>query len=216
MSLKEVTLILGVVNARHGPDANLDEAWPSKARHDHLADPASLIGYLDHEGLAHPKGRPSVRDLQELRDLADAGRVVARQDPAQFRKRLASILARYSYRLEVDGTLSATASGWRGFAGDAARGLVELVGDRDRLRFCANPACEWLFLDESRNHSRQWCSMESCGSRAKMARYRRRRRAPGSPDVGRPSSPRQTSANTLAGNPSMPTTGGTITDSLTR
>jgi len=34
--------------------------------------------------------------------------------------------------------------------------------------------CGWLFLDTSRNGSRQWCSMEGCGSRAKMRRYHQR------------------------------------------
>lgn len=43
-----------------------------------------------------------------------------------------------------------------------------------RLRVCANPECGWLFLDFSRNHSRRWCSMESCGNRAKARRFYRR------------------------------------------
>jgi predicted RNA-binding Zn ribbon-like protein len=36
--------------------------------------------------------------------------------------------------------------------------------------------CGWLFLDTSRNGSRQWCSMEGCGSRAKMRRHYKRHR----------------------------------------
>jgi predicted RNA-binding Zn ribbon-like protein len=40
-----------------------------------------------------------------------------------------------------------------------------------RLRKCANPACGWVFLDESRRNNRRWCSMEGCGSRAKARRY---------------------------------------------
>ena len=31
--------------------------------------------------------------------------------------------------------------------------------------------CGFLFIDTSRNHSRRWCSMESCGNRAKAQRY---------------------------------------------
>jgi predicted RNA-binding Zn ribbon-like protein len=46
--------------------------------------------------------------------------------------------------------------------------------DLERLRSCANDRCGWLFLDESRNRSRRWCSMEECGSRAKARRYYRR------------------------------------------
>lgn len=37
--------------------------------------------------------------------------------------------------------------------------------------------CGWLFLDTSKNGSRQWCSMDGCGSRAKMRRQYARKRA---------------------------------------
>lgn len=44
-----------------------------------------------------------------------------------------------------------------------------------QLKKCAtHGACGWLFLDESKNNSRQWCSMQTCGSVNKMRRYRRR------------------------------------------
>lgn len=36
--------------------------------------------------------------------------------------------------------------------------------------------CGWLFLDTSKNGSRQWCSMQACGSRAKMRRQYARKR----------------------------------------
>jgi predicted RNA-binding Zn ribbon-like protein len=36
--------------------------------------------------------------------------------------------------------------------------------------------CGWLFLDTTKNHSRRWCSMAGCGSRAKMRRYYARRK----------------------------------------
>ena len=57
---------------------------------------------------------------------------------------------------------------------------VELLtdGPLDRLKSCGN--CRWLFLDQSRNHSRRWCRMEECGIQMKHARFveqRRRRRA---------------------------------------
>ncbi len=31
--------------------------------------------------------------------------------------------------------------------------------------------CGYLFIDHSKNHSRRWCSMESCGNRAKARRH---------------------------------------------
>ena len=34
--------------------------------------------------------------------------------------------------------------------------------------------CGWLFLDNSKNHSRRWCSMRVCGNRAKARRHHQR------------------------------------------
>jgi predicted RNA-binding Zn ribbon-like protein len=53
-------------------------------------------------------------------------------------------------------------------------GELLLSGPLDRIGEC--PSCGWLFLDTSRNGTRRWCSMATCGSRDKMARYHRRRR----------------------------------------
>src|SRR4026209_2838049 len=83
MGAKEVTTILEVVNARHGPEANMGEAWPMAGWHDHLGDPASLVAYLDYEGLDHPAGQPTEAELRDLRDLAHAARAgsAAAPDP---------------------------------------------------------------------------------------------------------------------------------------
>ena len=55
---------------------------------------------------------------------------------------------------------------------------VALLADPDRLarvRHCPGHDCGWLFLDTSGR--RRWCSMDTCGSRAKMRRLYERRRA---------------------------------------
>ena len=50
-----------------------------------------------------------------------------------------------------------------------------LVSDKvDRVHECDNTACTWMFIDETRNHSRRWCSMEGCGNRMKARRHYRR------------------------------------------
>jgi predicted RNA-binding Zn ribbon-like protein len=46
-----------------------------------------------------------------------------------------------------------------------------VAADAGRIRQCADDACRWLFLDESRNLSRRWCDMGSCGNRAKARRH---------------------------------------------
>jgi predicted RNA-binding Zn ribbon-like protein len=43
--------------------------------------------------------------------------------------------------------------------------------DRERVRICAADDCNWLFLDTSKNHSRRWCDMKSCGNRAKVRKH---------------------------------------------
>jgi predicted RNA-binding Zn ribbon-like protein len=48
--------------------------------------------------------------------------------------------------------------------------------DLSRLRQCGGEQCGWLFLDRSRNRSRQWCTMEDCGNLSKVRRFRRRQR----------------------------------------
>jgi predicted RNA-binding Zn ribbon-like protein len=53
---------------------------------------------------------------------------------------------------------------------------VELLthGPLGRVKTCGN--CRWLFLDQSRNGSRRWCSMEECGTQMKGRRFVERRR----------------------------------------
>jgi predicted RNA-binding Zn ribbon-like protein len=80
------------------------------------------------------------------------------------------VVLRFNERGEVE----PAASGWDAFGARLVPALFELAEMRGRLRHCANPACRWLFVDESKNHSRVWCEMATCGSRAKMTPYRRR------------------------------------------
>ena len=41
-----------------------------------------------------------------------------------------------------------------------------------RVSQCNGPRCGWLFVDESPGHRRRWCSMQDCGNRAKVRRFR--------------------------------------------
>jgi predicted RNA-binding Zn ribbon-like protein len=43
-----------------------------------------------------------------------------------------------------------------------------------RVHVCeatVSDGCGWLFLDETRNHSRRWCSMATCGNQHKARRH---------------------------------------------
>ncbi len=48
---------------------------------------------------------------------------------------------------------------------------LTLAASRISLRLCANQTCRWLFLDDSKGGTRRWCSMSSCGNRAKVHRH---------------------------------------------
>lgn len=50
-----------------------------------------------------------------------------------------------------------------------------LQGDLTRVRQCESDVCNWLFLDTSRNRTRQWCDMKDCGNLAKVRRFRAKR-----------------------------------------
>jgi predicted RNA-binding Zn ribbon-like protein len=59
---------------------------------------------------------------------------------------------------------------------EVARWAAELLtsGELSKLRQCGGQECGWMFLDTSRNRSRQWCEMKECGNRAKVRRFRAR------------------------------------------
>ena len=59
-----------------------------------------------------------------------------------------------------------------------ARSAAELLISEqlDLVRECEGAGCGSLFLDSSKNHSRRWCSMESCGNRTKVNRHYHRKK----------------------------------------
>ena len=58
------------------------------------------------------------------------------------------------------------------------RSAAELLTSEDlqMARQCAAYDCTWLFLDTSKNHSRRWCDMKSCGNRTKVGRHYERKK----------------------------------------
>ncbi|MEO8718724.1 MAG: CGNR zinc finger domain-containing protein, partial [Burkholderiales bacterium] len=74
------------------------------------------------------------------------------------------------YEWGVDANAAALDAALRPLASSA---LELLTSSRlARLRRCGNETCYWLFLDETRNGSRRWCEMASCGNLMKVRRHR--------------------------------------------
>jgi predicted RNA-binding Zn ribbon-like protein len=54
-----------------------------------------------------------------------------------------------------------------------AASAAELLTSEELIlaRECGSDRCSWLFLDNSRNKSRRWCDMKTCGNREKAKRH---------------------------------------------
>jgi predicted RNA-binding Zn ribbon-like protein len=59
-----------------------------------------------------------------------------------------------------------------------AEGAADLLchADPGRVRRCAHPECVLYFLDGTKNGTRRWCDMRTCGNRTNAAAYYRRHR----------------------------------------
>jgi predicted RNA-binding Zn ribbon-like protein len=55
----------------------------------------------------------------------------------------------------------------------AVRAAADLLTSEELadVRVCASDICSWLFMDTSKNHTRRWCDMKSCGNRAKARKH---------------------------------------------
>ncbi|MGV8920712.1 MAG: CGNR zinc finger domain-containing protein [Pseudomonas sp.] len=53
-----------------------------------------------------------------------------------------------------------------------ALGLNELLSGALVAKIKQCDGCTWLFIDTSKNHKRRWCSMATCGSRAKALKLK--------------------------------------------
>lgn len=109
------------------------------------------------------------------------GRAAPREDLALIEAEHArsAPLARLSWGGSAYGwSLDASASELDALMQPLVFSAVQLLASErlERLRRCGNSTCYWLFLDETRNRSRRWCEMASCGNLLKVRRHRERAR----------------------------------------
>jgi predicted RNA-binding Zn ribbon-like protein len=58
----------------------------------------------------------------------------------------------------------------------AASDVLTNTEDRSFLRECSDDTCAWLFIDRTKNHSRRWCDVNTCGSRNRVREFRQRQK----------------------------------------
>jgi predicted RNA-binding Zn ribbon-like protein len=59
-----------------------------------------------------------------------------------------------------------------------AEAVAKLVCEEDFTQIKLCEGCSLLFVDRTRRQARKWCSMSTCGNRAKQAAHRNRRKPP--------------------------------------
>ncbi|WAZ22177.1 CGNR zinc finger domain-containing protein [Streptomyces cinnabarinus] len=118
---------------------------------------------------------PAARELREsLRAtlLAHAGHL-----PHRDVTPLTELLSRAALHLSVDpadGSAVLTAANPRALTSRIATAVAEslVAGTWPRLKACEAADCHWAYYDRSPAGRGRWCSMQVCGARAKMRRYR--------------------------------------------
>lgn len=167
--------LLAVANSYHEPEAH-DEGSTDGVRwlpaHDHLDGAGTALEFLGRNGV-HLRESPSTRHLERLREIRAAARSLATNARA-YERRTARLLADAQFQLDARGRLSPVRGGWDGFVDSLLPPLVELRDHAGRLKLCENDQCRWVFLDRSKNRSRQWCESATCGNRQRVRRFRDR------------------------------------------
>ena len=149
-----------------------------------LTSPAKLLAWLDARGL-EPGSRTTRADYEHalrvreaLRDLLSSHNEVETDvDAATAVLDAAARRAGLGVRFADGGSsVEPSVGGVRGAVGRILAEVSSAMADDTwaRMKACRADDCRWAFLDTARNRSRAWCSMQSCGNRAKVHAYRER------------------------------------------
>lgn len=148
---------------------------------DALRDPVSFSVFCKSLSIDQPKDAVDEPLLVLMRELR--GSVCACiAEPASLRaQRLEMLSGKARLVLGIDDTgLPALRSEAKGSARIMAQFIIEInaaaaSGAWSRIRVCAAPECNKAFFDGTRSRTRRWCSMSTCGNRAKVSEYRDRK-----------------------------------------
>lgn len=153
---------------------------------DQLATPAGTKAWLLERGLLD--GSTEVREGERARLVAlrEALRSLAQRhtgaaaDPEAERV-FAEEAGRAPLRVRLVGDgadLVPNGSGFDAVIGSMVGAVyaAALDGSWRRFKACMNDECAWAYRDVSKNRSRRWCEMASCGNMMNARSYRARKR----------------------------------------
>lgn len=154
-----------------------------------LSDPNTLRLWLVAHRLLEPGAEVDGTDVTHaiaLREAirgvigANTGTGVYPVDLATLNEAATKSRLRPRFGPEGKARLEPDEPGVTGAMGRIVAAVYASMGDPEwsRLKLCSSPTCRWAFYDRSRNHSSRWCTMASCGNRAKARRFREHSRGP--------------------------------------
>jgi predicted RNA-binding Zn ribbon-like protein len=168
----EIGLVQGFVNTvdlQDGPEQ--------------LTDEAALAGWLIARGLMAAGAAVEAADLGHALAVREAmrgviggnsGLPVYPVDLATLNEAATASRLRMRFGPGGKARLEPEAAGAVGALGRLVVSLYSAMqaDDWHRLKLCGSETCRWAFFDRSKNHSSRWCTMASCGNRAKARRFR--------------------------------------------
>jgi predicted RNA-binding Zn ribbon-like protein len=169
-------LVQAFVNTHRAPDRHDREQFDS---------PSALADWLVERDLLEPGTRLARGSLQRTLDVREGLRaLLLANNGAEIDlgavERLNRGLQRSGLAVELD---PVNPPDFRALRRDrdcalAIIGTIVAVAQLDgswlRFKACRAEGCGWAFYDHSRNQAGRWCSMATCGSRAKARDYRAR------------------------------------------
>jgi predicted RNA-binding Zn ribbon-like protein len=154
---------------------------------ENLREPEDLRSWLIDHGLGPAEMGVSHADLRRAIELREALRAVlvahtnGTSAPPNASRTLDefAVRARLGLRFDEHGgaRVEPAVAGVNGALGRLLTIVHAAIADGSwtRLKGCRADSCEWAFYDHTKNQSGTWCSMQTCGNRAKARTYRGRR-----------------------------------------
>lgn len=166
---------------------------------DHLQDPSWVDRIVKHWHLASPPSPPvPLARLAALRTLLRgmAAKLIAGEQlderDLQALNAYLNVAVRvklFQHQNGVHTELVPLKPGWPWILSRLAASFAEMLAlERpDRLKYCPNEGCKWIFYDRTKANTRRWCNDRTCGNRDRVRRSRDRNKKTARPKLAKSS-----------------------------